>query len=161
MSRGPHKILINGALFLESYEQAQEEAKDHSPSFEEWVDQTQSDCTFAEIVKTLLDSMSLLLTTGHGSTYVTACSLDLHLDEYNTHLAPLAKQGTLKRPARDDTAPATGRKRTDAINKGQKHPNFTLRIARNGPCKGKEYRELESLATKILNFLQTGGRFHA
>ena len=156
MNQQPHETLIGGALFLESNDPALGAAQDHSSHFQPGAD------PFAEIVKKLLDSMSLFLTTNRGSSFITACSLDLPRDEHDAHLA---NQSSLKCPVPDDTAPATGPKSTEAIvgegDQDQGPRNVTLRIARNGQFGKVRNQELKDFAIEIITFLQTGERFHA
>ena len=159
MDQDSRKILIGGAVFLEKHGQAQEQAQDHSRRFTQRATLTQSNPEFAETVKILLDSMSLFLTTGGGSPFITACSLDLPRDEHRTHLA---NQSSLKFPAPDDTAPATDPKCAEAIvGKDQRPPKFTLRIARNGECSNGKNQVLKNLAREIITFLQTSEHYHA
>ena len=144
MEKESHRPLIGGALFLQSSEQVQGTAQRHPRSFLPQGDPSGSDRKFAKAVKGLLDSMTLLLVLEDGGRFVTACGLDQPAD-----------RSTLKRLELDDPAPAT-----DAITgegyQDQEPPNFTLRVARNGPFNELENQKLSKLATKIINFRQSG-----
>ena len=119
--------------------------------------------TFARLVEQFLDSMAyFLVPPGAGSA--AACCLDVPLADRPAHLAD---QSTPEHPAPSDTAPATGsRSYKNTTGEGypdQEPPTFTLRIARNGQFTASEDQQLNDLATKIINFLQTetGRRFQA
>ena len=162
MDQKSRTILIGGALLLQLIDQAQKKPQHDSQLFWFRGDLKRSDHhAFAEVVKGLLDSMSLLLVPKPGGPFVTACGLDLPLVN---QCADLTTQSTLKCPTPDDAAPATGPKCTEAIagngDQGPDPPNFTLRIARNGRFSDDDNKQLIDIATKIITFLETGGRFH-
>ena len=143
-----HKLLealTCGALFLQLSQHAQREAF-YSSDFLSKQDPSR-------VVKRLLDSMTLLLVPNDGGKFVTACSLD------QRPVDQPANGAVLKHPERDDTAPATDAITGEGYQDQNLLPNLTLRIARNGPFEDIENLELRKLATKIINYKQTGGRF--
>ena len=155
MDRDSRSILIGGALFLQSEYPVRLFAH-HRRQFR-WNSPRPHD-TFAGLVEAFLDSMSLLLIPPSAES-VAACCLDLPLAGRPAHLAD---QSTPERPAPGDTAPATGTKCSKITTSegylDQEPPTLTLRIARNGQLTASEDQQLNDLATKIINFMQTGRR---
>ena len=104
--------------------------------------------------------MALLLVPP-GAGAVVGCCLDLPLADCP---ANLANQGAPKRPAPDDTAPATGtqypKTTTGEGYPDPESPTFTLRIARSGQFTASDDQQQKDFAAKIINFLQTGRRYH-
>ena len=162
MDQDSRSLLIGGALFLQSEHPVKLLAQQRR-RFRQFP--ARSLDTFGGLVERFLDSMALFLVPPGGGS-VTACCLDVPLAGRPAYLAD---QGTSECPAPSDTAtaPATGSKCSKTTTgegyPDQEPPTFTLRIARNGQFTASEDQQLNDLAMKIINFLQTetGRRFQA
>ena len=147
--------LIGGALFLESVEQDQADSQPHYSRSWSQGDPSQSNRILDKDAKRFLDSMALLLAWKRGSSFVTACSLDRPVDPR----AQPANWSTPKHPGPDDTVPTTDATTGEGYQ-DQEPPNFTLRIARNGPFKDSQNQKLCDFAADMINPGERGEQFH-